>query len=91
MDRSHLTQHVRESLEGFFCNGGREFWRIYAETPRAAVAAFKAKPDVFGALDTLYANWPKSRKREHGRISALLDLLLETESARGGENAARPE
>lgn len=71
-----LLCHVEESLDGFYRDGGAEFWRIFNETPHAAVAAFKAKPDVFGALDELYAKWPKSRKQEHGRISAYLDLLL---------------
>lgn len=76
MEGRALLCHVQESLDGFYRDGGAEFWRIFNETPYAAVAAFKAKPDVFGALDELYANWPKSRKQEHARISAYLDLLI---------------
>ena len=81
MEGRALLRHVEESLDGFYRDGGAEFWRIFNETPRAAVAAFKAKPDVFGALDDLYANWPKSRKQEHARISAYLDLLIVSVSA----------
>lgn len=86
----NIRREIRESLEGFYRDGGQEFWRIYRETPRAAVAAFKAKPEVFGALDTLYANWPKSRLREHNRISALLHLLIAARNA-GDASACWPD
>lgn len=89
-----LLRHVQESLDGFYRDGGAEFWRIFHQTPRAAVAAFKAKPEMFGALDDLYAHWPKSRKQEHARISGHLDALLaEAETAdvpMGESNAEWP-
>lgn len=87
MARHDRERHAKESLAGFYCDGGAEFWRIFAETPRAAVAAFKAKPEVFGALERLYADWPKSRTREHQRISGLLDGLLRA----GGRISAASE
>lgn len=90
MDRLRLTHHIRESLAGFYRDGGSYFWRVYAETPVAALAAFKAKPEVFGKLDVPYAIWPQSRLREHGRIIALLNLLVEGEGV-FDEGSGRPE
>lgn len=78
-----LVRHVQESLEGFYLDGGAEFWRIFNETPRAAVAAFKAKPEVFGALDGAYVKWPKMRGWEHARISGHLALLLDSAASVG--------
>ena len=63
---------IRESLEGFYVDGGAQFWRIFNETPRAAMAAFRQQPEVFGTLQSPYANWMKARAREHARISELM-------------------
>lgn len=77
MDRHRLLQYLEECLADFYADGGQEFWRIFEETPRAAVAAFKTKPEVFGTLQKPYAQWPKLMAKQHKRISDQLDVLSE--------------
>jgi len=68
--------HIRESLLGFYEDAGRQFWLIFTETPRAAVAAFKAQPEIFGTLAQPYKDWPKMRAGEHTRLIDRLEALL---------------
>lgn len=70
------ARHIRDSLMSFYEDSGAHFWSIFDQTPQAAVAAFKARPEIFGTLANPYKDWPKMRGREHARISARLELLL---------------
>lgn len=88
MARLNLNSLLHESLADFFEDGGRRFWQVFAETPLAAVAAFKARPEVFAPLERLYARSPKIRIKHHQHLSGLLDaLLLERASSGGGDHA----
>lgn len=86
--------HIRDSLMGFYEDGGRQFWVIFAETPRAAVAAFKAQPEIFGILAKPYKDWPKMRAREHRRLIDRLEVLLDdqhTDAVRDRERGETDE
>lgn len=77
MKRSDIRDELGSALDSFYRDHGVRFWEVFEETPRAAVAAFKSNPEVFGALDPHYVRWAKSRVRQHERLSGQLELLLE--------------
>lgn len=94
MRNSGPEQLIRQSLIGFYKDGGRQFWLIFAETPRAAVAAFKARPEIFGAIAKPYNDWPKMRGREHRRLIGCLEALLaeyHTDAVRDREHVETDE
>lgn len=77
MNPTKISDDVRSRLCSFYRDQGVGFWQVFEETPRAAVAAFKSNPEIFGALDPHYVRWFKSRSRQHARLSDLLDQMVE--------------
>ena len=74
---SYTFENVRLLLQDFYADDGVLFWGIYSETPLAAIAAFKKKPQVFGALKPAYAKASRAQAWQHGYVTAWLDVLRE--------------
>ena len=77
MGYDDAKRYMQESLMGFYEDQGQHFWVIFDQTPRAAAAAFKARPEIFGTLAKPYKDWPKMRAREHARLIDRLEILLD--------------
>lgn len=76
--RTHTTKALlKESLEGFYSDSGKAFWEVFADTPLAAAAAFKERPEVFSRFARPYDRSVRMRAREQARISLLIDLVLQ--------------
>lgn len=83
--RANTKVLLQESLAGFYRDGGHAFWEVFAQTPLAAAAAFKKRPEVFSGFMPPYNRSVSMRTREHARITLLIDLVLQQQS-----DAARP-
>lgn len=76
MPQSDFERNLRDHIADMYVDGGVYFWTVFAETPRAALAAFKSSPQVFGKYAYPFSDWPRMRKSELSRICGLLEVYL---------------